>query len=345
MREINTRSNKRVNKKRNKKRFSFKLLIAFIVFEIIFTGLTGPFMLYYGPFTNARDTMVGAAMTTLTHQWIATAFLSDERINEILSANKIEEIDPNSTEDSGEIEITGLNDDTIERYDIEGKTFKGYLLVIHNPKRVKVGYSSKLGKAGETTSKIAKNNNAVAAINGGGFVDESANGKQWAGTGANPTGIIMTNGEIIYNDYKNDNSKDNIVAVTKKGELLVGKRSVNELKEKGVSEAISFGPPLIVNGRKAITSGDGGWGKAPRTAIGQTKDGSILLLVLDGKHISRLAATLKDVQDVLYEYGAYNASNLDGGSSTTMYYNGNVINEPDSALGERSIPSVIYVEP
>lgn len=339
--------NRKTNKKHKKKKLSFKLFLAFIIFEFVFTGVTGPFMLYYGPFENARNTMVGAAMTTLTHQWIATAFLSDERIDEILNSNKIQEIDPNAKSDLEGVEIKGAGDDTIERYEIGGEnaTYKGYLLVIKDPRRVRVGYSSKLGKAGETTSTIAKKNDAVAAVNAGGFVDESANGKQWAGTGGIPRGIIMSKEEIIFNDYSNDDAEDNIVAITKEGELLVGKRSINELKEKEVSEAISFGPALIVNGKKAITNGDGGWGKAPRTAIGQRKDGSILLLVLDGKTISRLAATLKDVQDILYEYGAYNASNLDGGSSTTMYYKGKVINEPDSALGERSIPTVIYVEP
>lgn len=343
MNNKNTRDNKK-GKRKKKKKFSFKIFIAFLVFEVVFTGITGPFMLYYGPFENAKSTMVGAAMTTLSHQWIATTFLSKDRINEILNRNKIEDIQQNS-ENEEELQIKNTHDNTIERYDIDGKTFKGYLLVIHNPKRVRVGYSSKIKKAGETTSKIAKNNNAVAAINAGGFTDESANGKQWAGNGGMPRGIIMSKGKTVYNDYKNDNVKDDIVAMTEKGALLVGKHSVADLKKKGVTDAVSFGPALIVNGKKTITSGDGGWGKAPRTAIAQRKDGSILLLVLDGKQVKRLAATLRDVQDVLYEHGAYNASNLDGGSSTTMYYEGKVINEPDSALGERSIPSVIYVEP
>lgn len=331
------------NKKKKKSRFSLKILIAFLVFQILFAGITGPFMLYYGPFENARNGMVGAAMSTLSHQWIATAFLSDDRIKDILGENKIEDITQDNGE--GEIELKNTNDNTIERYEIDGKSFKGYLLVIKNPKRVKVGYSSKLGKAGETTSKIAKENKAVAAINGGAFTDESASGKLWTGNGGLARGIIMSKGKIIYNDYKNDSVKDEIVAITEDGLLLVGKHSLGELKEKNVTDAVSFGPALIVNGKKTITSGDGGQGKAPRTAIGQRKDGAILLLVIDGKQIKRLAATLKDVQDVLYEHGAYTASNLDGGSSTTMYFDGKVINEPDSALGERSIPSVIYVEP
>lgn len=332
------------SKGKKKKKFSWKMFVTFIVFEFMFTAVTGPFMLYYGPFENAKSTMVGAAMTTMTHQWIATTFLSKKRIKQILDKNKIQDINQDSSNDE-EIKIKNSHDNTIERYDIEGSTYKGYILIVHNPRRVKVGYSSKLPKVGETTSKIGHNYRAIAAINAGGFTDESANGQQWAGNGGQPSGIIMSKGATIYNDYKNDSVKDDIVAMTKEGMLLVGKHTVNELKEKNVTDAVSFGPALIVNGRKTIKNGDGNWGTAPRTAIGQRKDGSILLLVLDGKHIKRLAATLRDVQDVLYEYGAYNASNLDGGSSTTMYYEGKVINEPSNALGERSIPSVIYVEP
>jgi exopolysaccharide biosynthesis protein len=111
-----------------------------------------------------------------------------------------------------------------------------------------------------------------------------------------------------------------------------------------IRDAISFGPALIINGKPLIKKGDGGWGIAPRTAIGQRKDGTILLLVIDGRQKSSIGATLKDVQNVLLEYGAYNAANLDGGSSTTMYYNGNLINSPSDILGERAIPSAFIIK-
>mgnify|MGYP001567210762 FL=1 len=117
------------------------------------------------------------------------------------------------------------------------------------------------------------------------------------------------------------------------------------MKKVGVTEALSFGPALIVNGRKSITKGNGNWGIAGRTAIAQRRDGSIILLVIDGRQIGSIGVTLREVQDILYsEYGAYNASNLDGGSSSTMFYDDEVINSPSDPLGERSIPSIIYVE-
>jgi exopolysaccharide biosynthesis protein len=93
-----------------------------------------------------------------------------------------------------------------------------------------------------------------------------------------------------------------------------------------------------------IKSGNGGWGLAPRTAIGQTKDGTVLLLVIDGRQLSSLGATLKDVQDIMLSYGAYNAANLDGGSSTTMVYNGKIINTPSSQYGPRYLPSAFIVK-
>ena len=113
----------------------------------------------------------------------------------------------------------------------------------------------------------------------------------------------------------------------------------------GAVEGITFGPPLIVDGKKMITEGDGGWGVGPRTAIGQKKDGTVLFLVVDGRQPGySLGATLRDVQDILYEQGCYIAANLDGGSSSTLFYNGSVVNKPADLLGERMIPTTFIVK-
>lgn len=327
------------NNSKNGKKFSLKVFILFIVFEFVFTAVTIPFVVFYGPFKNVKRTVVGAAMTTLSHQFIAKTFLSNKQISEILSGDGVVSIEQNSQQ----LQFSNKHDSSIDRYDIDGKKFKGYMLVIHDPSRVKVGVSSKLGTEGQLTSQIAKNNNAVAAINGGGFTDSSAN-STWTGTGGTPVGIIMSNGIEKHNDISNSNSKRDVMALTKDEVLLVGPHSVNEMRNLGVTDAISFGPALIVNGKITI-KGDGGWGIAPRTAIGQKKDGSILMLVIDGRQVSSIGATLKDAAEVMLQYGAYNATNLDGGSSSTMYYDGEVINNPCDPLGERSVPSIVYVEP
>jgi exopolysaccharide biosynthesis protein len=299
-------------------------------------------VVYYGPFKNVRDTIVGSAMTTLKSQWIATLFLSDGRIKEILGEQTVEVI---VQTDLDGVKVEKKEDKSIERYDIEGKKYKGYVLVISDPTRVKVGYSSLLGTEGQLTSDIARDNNAIAAVNGGGFTD-SVSGVDWIGTGANPTGILMSNGKTHFNSIKNEDLKIDVAALTKTGKLLVGPHSIKEMKAEGVTEAVSFGPALIVNGQKTINKdSNGGWGSAGRTVIAQKKDGSIILLVIDGRQLSSFGASLREVQDLLYDdYGAYNATNLDGGSSSTMVYNDDVINSPSDPLGERSIPSIIYVE-
>jgi len=326
------------------KRISSKFVILFIIFELTFTAVTCPFMVYYGPFKNVKTTVVGAAMTTLTLQWLATSFLSDEKIKQIMSDQKVEAIVQNNLDGvNSEVKVENKNDNNIERYDVSGNKYKGYILIINDPTRVKVGYSSKLGEEGQLTSDIAKDNNAIAAINGGGFTDEAA-GSKWTGTGANPAGVIMSNGNIVYDGIKNENEKRQVVAITKSGKLLVGSYSIKKMKDIGVNEAVSFGPAMIVNGQKTITKGNGGWGIAPRTAIAQRKDGAIILLVIDGRQVNSLGATLREVQDLLYNYGAYNATNLDGGSSSTMFYDDEIINNPCDSLGERSVPSIIYVE-
>lgn len=334
--------NVRKSKKSVKKKSKIKFIISFILFQIVFTGITAPFLAYYGPFENVRNTLVTTAMTTLSHQWIAELFLSKETIDKILKEQAVTNLSQKKDAET-EVIVSNKNDKTIERFEVNSNKFTGYVLIINDATRVKVGYSEKLELEGQTTSEIAENNDAIAAINGGGFTDE-ATGSLWTGTGAKPTGIIMSNGDPKYNDLSSDDEQREVVAITEDGVLLVGSYSLNELLQRKAKEAVSFGPALIVEGQKAITNGDGGWGIAPRTAIGQRKDGAIILLVIDGRQTNSIGATLKEVQDVLYEYGAHNASNLDGGSSSTMYYKGEVINSPSDSLGERAVPSAIYVE-
>jgi exopolysaccharide biosynthesis protein len=187
-----------------------------------------------------------------------------------------------------------------------------------------------------TRAFIAVNNYIIR----GGFIDEG-----WVGTGGEPMGFIIHEGNVVYDQLKNNDVPQDTVAFTEKGMLIVGKHSIEQLKEYGVKEGVSFGPPLIVNGKPTITEGDGGWGIAPRTAIGQRRTGEVLLLVIDGRSFGSLGATLKEVQNVLLKFGAVNAANLDGGSSSTMYFNGKVVNRPSDKLGERTVPSVFMVLP
>jgi exopolysaccharide biosynthesis protein len=311
----------------------------FLIFELVFSALIFPLLIFYGPFENVKRTIVGASWNTLRHQYIAKTFLSDEAIARILGSSFA--VDPTKQGEKVQILDFGVNHtNKIDTYNIDGGDFNGKLMVVYDPTRIAVGYSSHIPRSGETTGSIARSNNAVAAINAGGFKDQG-----WTGTGGMPTGFIIHEGKVIYDQKKDEDAMQDAVAFTEKGMLIVGMHSISQLKELGVKEAVSFGPPLIVNGKPTITKGDGGWGIAPRTAIGQKETGEVLLLVIDGRSLGSFGATLKDVQDILFNYGAVNAVNLDGGSSTTMYCNGKVINKPSDKLGERTVPSAFMVMP
>lgn len=334
--------NKRIKKKKKK----WKRVIAFLVFELIFTAITAPFILLYGPFDNAKRIYVGSAMTTLNHQYLATMFLSKERIDRILNSSDAQNENLDLKNNDSVVEINGKHDNTIELYKFENSKYNGYMLVIKDPKRVKVAYTSSMYKKGQTTSEMAMQNNAVAAINGGAFIDTSSN-SNWTGNGGTPTGVIISSGKIVFSDLKSDNAKTECMAITGEGKMLAGKYSINELKALDVQEAVSFKPVLIKDGVPTPLEGsDGARGIAPRTAIGQRADGSIVMMVIDGRNlVGGLGCTMTELQSLMLTKGeCVTAINLDGGKSSTMYLNGQVINDVSNGLGERYIASSIIVK-
>lgn len=280
--------------------------------------------------------MAVGSIATSRHPQVARLFLSQEKIDELMHA-----YDSAGT-------FTGLNVErdkvvtdpstgiTIE--DIKGPNFKGKVMLIKDPKRVQVAVTKEIGVAGERVSDFVKDTGAVAAINAGGFYDP--NGK---GNGAFPDGLTVHNGEIVHNNV--GNKTVNIVAIDKDGKLIIGDMSADQIEQKHIKEAVSFYPNLVENGKPAV-SGDGGWGIAPRTGIGQTADGTIIFLVIDGRQPTwSIGATLRDMMNIFLDYHAVNAVNLDGGSSSELVYNGKVMNKLWNVFGERYIPTAFVVMP
>ncbi|NRT27123.1 exopolysaccharide biosynthesis protein [Clostridium beijerinckii] len=210
---------------------------------------------------------------------------------------------------------------------------------------MKVAMTKFLGKMGEKTSQMAEDNNAVAAINGGSFIDKSTDGTAYAGTGSEPGGFVISGGSVIYPKSGADEKKvENVIAFTKSGELVVGDHSLADLKKMNVQEAMCFRRPnIVINGIRQVKNKMED-GLNPRTAVGQKQDGTIILLVIDGRKITSPGASLYDVQEIMMERGAVNAGALDGGYSSTMYYKGNVINSPNAWDGERTVATAFYVE-
>lgn len=326
------------------KRLKIKIILGIVIVLGIISGL----FLMYGPIPIFREWLITTAMTTMNHQYLATWFYSDETIQEVLDKNKVVEIaettnpdlvtmptvvnlEEEKTEYETEYEKEILENPNKEDYkiiQISGEKYSGYLAVIYDPSRVKVATSSNVGKEGQFLTTISAKNKALVAINGGGFDDPSGNGN-----GSTPIGTTISNGKII-TSYQYGSATGGIIGFTKENKLILGKMTAKEALKMGVRDAVTFGPFLIVNGKTSQVVGNGGWGNAPRTAIGQRKDGIVLFLVLDGRTLKRPGANMKDLTEIMQRYGAYNAANLDGGTSSAMVVNNKVINDPVDASGK-----------
>lgn len=328
----------------------WKKIIIFLALEFIITAITAPLLIFYGPFGTLKSMAVGTVYTTSSKRFIAEMFLSDEAIKRIIGKDGFyNQTDNSEGSDVNNLDFNFQHSDKIDYMKIDGGNFKlkGYLLIIHDPTLVKVGFSGKLPVEGELTSTIAKRNSAIAAINAGGFAYDAKDGA-WASTGGKFEGYIIHAGKVVGNNLDSDNVPYSVIGFNKKGQLIFGNYSIRKLKEIGVNEAIcSFGPKLIVNGKKLFSAGEtGGLGMNPRTAVGQKANGEVLFFVVDGRNLlGSMGASMFDLQEVLFEQGAVNAINLDGGSSCAMYYEGKLINRPSNAMGERAIPSIFMVAP
>lgn len=337
---------KKVKQKKSNNKLSLRMIFLFLTFEFVFTTVVFIPYMFYGPFKKVRNNIVETAMATGNHQYIAKLFFNQKEIQDILN-QEAKAVNSNSAsqKSNGSKVNIAKTDDEIERMDISTSKFNGIALIIHDPSKVKVGYAAKLGYVGETTHDMAGRYKAVAAINGGGFSDVAPNGKS-GGVGAIPTGVVMSNAKVIYPFKKSEYGQKEscVLAINNKGYMTIGPASVNDLLNNNTSEAVSFSPTLILNG-KAYISDTALSGVNPRTAIGQKANGNIIFVVIDGRQGLKLGATLKDVQKVMIDLGAVNAMCLDGGGSTAMYYNGEIINRPSNSAGERAVPTIVYVEP
>lgn len=224
----------------------------------------------------------------------------------------------------------------VEIEPIEGAKFKGHLLIVRDPKTIRLAVPEKIGK-GEKVSSMVKRTGAIAGVNAGGFVDP-----EWQGNGFQPTGIVISGGTIFYNDGAMD-SPTSIVGIDKDGRMVAGKYTPKQMLAMGVREAVTFTPKFIVDGKGLIKDQASGWGIAPRTCMAQTEDGTILFAIIDGRQPHSIGATLYDVQQLFLEKGAIIAANLDGGSSTVLVKDNEIVNKPASPYGERYLPTAFLV--
>ena len=291
-------------------------------------------------------------LETGAFKFVPSLYLSSNAIQNIVDNNKMKDMDADVNEGLihiGDTKITGVLDiDTsvdqtkadssgeadsspIEIYEVSGTTYYGTMMVIKDPSRVSLATIYPWRAVGVTLDELVESNGAIAGINGGLY-------NSYNNTGGSPYGVIVSNGQIQHNrpwEWPGlvlvGFTEDNILQVIDVSKMSAAQ--VEQLvKEKKIRDAVTFQDEasdannhfvqLIINGEVREMNGMGS-GLNPRTAIGQRADGAVLMFVTDGRGKNgHLGASASDLIEVMKEYGAVNAANLDGGSSSCMYYDG-----------------------
>lgn len=351
--EKKNKKEKKKKDKSNKKKSSKGWVITFSILDVI--AIVCLFLMY-GPISYFRNLWVTSAMTTMSHKYLAYIFFNQNSINHILENNKVIESGSDGTTDGVDIagEDPGIYESIYEEQvlkrdpgndlykviDVEGNGYKGHLLVVYDPSRVRLYQYEGISHGGKQLDKMLELAGAKAGTNASGF---SVNYNTYQYTIA---GSVIMNGKVVSNGGATGWG-GGIVGFTNDNKLLLTKKSAYEAVKMGVRDGVSFGPFLVVNGEPSKFKGNGGYGIAPRTAIGQRKDGIVLMLVIDGRRPGHsLGVDMVELTNIMVKYGAYNASNLDGGGSSSMVVDGEVLSVAGGSgySGERYLPNAWIVK-
>lgn len=310
-------------------------LIKYAILTILYIWISSIILVFHGPFPALKS----YALEMIVHPYlIGPLTLWTVPLKDLPNITQKLPSDNQSMFNRLNSGFQSITDPTIEVKTYKTANFTADIMLIHDPKRIQVAVTKYMNNVGETVSQMVVDHHAVAGINGGGFTDTG-----YRGTGGVPLGITIENGKII----TNNNGNRPVIGFTNHGEMIVGNYTEQQLLSKGVTQALSFGPVLVKNG-VGVVQGDGGWGYAPRTAIGQTSDGTVIFIVTDGRLLhgaNDLGASIRDMMNLMLNYGAINSTNLDGGSSTTMVKDGCLVNQPTDILGERDVATSFIVAP
>ncbi|MFF2015465.1 MULTISPECIES: phosphodiester glycosidase family protein [Paenibacillus] len=336
--ERSTMRKKKPVKKRKKKSF-FRRLSRVLLFLLILL-LAGGGWLYFAPSAkNLRYTIADTLITTQHRQW-AQYIIGEEELKARVAEYTKRFDNMGDEKDTHTIHTPPpevKEKQLVEIEPVSGTGYSGYVMIVNDPTKIRLGIPNKVG-SGEKVTSMVKRLGAIAGVNGGGFADPN-----WSGNGFKPIGIVISQGKLYYNGLGGKKSTQ-IVGLDKQGKMIAGNYTLDELSKMGVQEAVSFQPRIIVNGKGLVKNAADGWGIAPRTAMGQREDGAIIFVVIDGRQPSySIGANLYDVQQIMLKHGAVIAANLDGGSSTVLVKDNEIINKPSSQYGERYLPTAFLV--
>ncbi|MDO5331445.1 MAG: phosphodiester glycosidase family protein [Bacillota bacterium] len=314
----------------------FKYVITLILAVVILLlGLI--FIFEKGPSESIRDIFVMTVTQSSAAKFTAHIFLSKETVDSILAEGNVDDegvvIDTELVNTDNKDNDFDINAIWVE--DIQSAHYKGKAMIINDPSRVYVYCIPEFPvEKGKFLKDICKEENAIGGVNGGGFIDVAG-----LGQGGEPKGMVVCNG-VWLNGEKSE--KHRVIGLSNDNKLIVGTMTGDDAMKLGLRDAVEWGPALIINGQPVSVS-ESADGPNPRTAIGQRGDGSIVLVCIEGRRLDSIGANYADLIDIMQRYGCVNASNLDGGLSSSMNFDGEKITNSYSAYGERPIPTAILV--
>ncbi len=298
--------------------FTIVLLLVFGLFLILNT-------IFNGPSESAKNVLTMSLLEASATKWVPGLFLGAEKVEEI-RAQAGTELPGDISVPSGVIinQNTATSDewkdypDGIRIETVKGTSYTAHVMIIRDPSAVYMATSTdkfSLDIPGTRIHNQIQTEGAIAAINAGAFNDDGTGGSY---VGSLPTGLVVSQGEIVWND---GNSYEGFVGFNEDNILVVAKSmDAKTAKELKIRDGCCFGPVLIMNGVINEIEFSSNSGYNPRTAIGQRADGAIIWVCIDGRQVGSLGGTYSDLIDIMVEYGAVNACNLDGGSSSVMLY-------------------------
>ncbi|AIQ58546.1 phosphodiester glycosidase family protein [Paenibacillus borealis] len=334
------RKKKKPARKRKKRGF-FRTVFRVFMFCFILLIAAGGW-LYLAPSAQNTRYLIADTLITTQHRYMAKYIIGEDELK-----NRVSEYTERFQEMGNEVDTHVIEPDPVveEEQDkplveiekVNGSGYAGYVMIVNDPKKVRLGVPNKIG-SGEKVSSMVARTGAIAGVNGGGFADPN-----WKGNGFKPIGLVISQGKLYYNGLGGKKSTQ-IVGLDKEGKMIAGNYTLDELSKMGVQEAVTFQPRIIVNGKGQIKNAAEGWGIAPRTAMGQRADGALIFVVIDGRQPGySIGANLYDVQQIMLKHGAVIAANLDGGSSTVLVKDNEILNKPSSQYGERYLPTAFLV--
>lgn len=305
--------------------FAFVGVTVGMVFVCLLLTIT---LICHGPSNSAKELFATTILETGQLKFLANVFLSKDEIEGIVSKNSLQDMNVEIDENLIKTNIDKTKE-LIEIHEVNGNNFEGKMMVVNDPSKISLATTYPWGEYGKELGVLTEDAGAIAGVNGGIYYSSG-------NRGGRPLGVTVSNGEIqdislgLAGLYLIGFDENNLLRIISLAGM--NKAQVEELiKTEKIRDAVAFQEEssdknnhfvkLIINGEKRELNGMGS-GANPRTAIGQRKDGSVLILVTDGRGKNgHLGATASDIIDIMAEYGAVNAANLDGGSSSSLYYN------------------------